>query len=312
MTVFIKGSRVNRLERVAAALSAAGHDEPRRGALMLRYLAEWATQFHSGFNVFGYLTLRAILAALTALAISFIVGPYVIRRLAQHQVGQRVRSDGPQSHLSKAGTPTMGGALILVAIIAATLLWADLGNRFVWIVLAVTAAFGLIGFWDDYLKLVVGDSRGLIARYKYLWQSVAGLGAALALYVTAQSDAETTLYVPFFKDVLVPLGVAFVVLAYFVIVGTSNAVNLTDGLDGLAIMPAVLVAGGARRLRLRVGQRRVRELPRDPVHRGHRRSAGDLRGDLRRGSRLPVVQHLSRHRCSWATSARSRSARRSA
>jgi phospho-N-acetylmuramoyl-pentapeptide-transferase len=136
----------------------------------------------------------------------------------------------------------MGGALILVAIIAGTLLWADLRNRFVWIVLAVTAAFGLIGFWDDYLKLVVGDTRGLIARYKYLWQSVAGLGAALALYVTAQSDAETTLYVPFFKDVLVPLGVAFVVLAYFVIVGTSNAVNLTDGLDGLAIMPAVLVA----------------------------------------------------------------------
>jgi phospho-N-acetylmuramoyl-pentapeptide-transferase len=136
----------------------------------------------------------------------------------------------------------MGGALILVAIIAATLLWGDLGNRFVWIVLAVTAAFGLIGFWDDYLKLVVGDSRGLIARYKYLWQSVAGLGAALALYITAQSDAETTLYVPFFKDVLVPLGAAFVVLAYFVIVGTSNAVNLTDGLDGLAIMPAVLIA----------------------------------------------------------------------
>jgi phospho-N-acetylmuramoyl-pentapeptide-transferase len=136
----------------------------------------------------------------------------------------------------------MGGALILVAIIAATLLWGDLGNRFVWIVLAVTAAFGLIGFWDDYLKLVVGDTRGLIARYKYLWQSVAGLGAALALYVTAQSDSETTLYVPFFKDVLLPLGAAFVVLAYFVIVGTSNAVNLTDGLDGLAIMPAVLVA----------------------------------------------------------------------
>ena len=148
---------------------------------MLRYLAEWATQFHSGFNVFSYLTLRAILAALTALAISFVVGPYVIRRLAHHQVGQRVRSEGPQSHLSKAGTPTMGGALILVAIIAGTLLWADLRNRFVWIVLAVTAAFGLIGFWDDYLKLVVGDTRGLIARYKYLWQSVAGLGAALGV-----------------------------------------------------------------------------------------------------------------------------------
>ncbi|HSQ68538.1 MAG TPA: phospho-N-acetylmuramoyl-pentapeptide-transferase, partial [Steroidobacteraceae bacterium] len=136
-----------------------------------------------------------------------------------------------------------GGALILVAIVAATLLWADLANRFVWIVLGVTVAFGLIGFWDDYLKLVVGDSRGLIARYKYFWQSVAGLGAAIAIYVLARSPAETTLYVPFFKDFVIPLGPFFIVLAYFVIVGSSNAVNLTDGLDGLAIMPAVLVAG---------------------------------------------------------------------
>jgi phospho-N-acetylmuramoyl-pentapeptide-transferase len=210
---------------------------------MLRYLAEWLTQFYSGFNAFSYLTLRAILAALTALVLSFIVGPPMIRKLAEHQVGQRVRSDGPQSHLSKAGTPTMGGALILVAIVAATLLWADLANRFVWIVLGVTVAFGLIGFWDDYLKLVVGDSRGLIARYKYFWQSVAGLGAAVAIYVLAHSPAETTLYVPFFKDFVIPLGPFFIVLAYFVIVGSSNAVNLTDGLDGLAIMPAVLVAG---------------------------------------------------------------------
>jgi phospho-N-acetylmuramoyl-pentapeptide-transferase len=210
---------------------------------MLRYLTEWLTQYYSGFNAFGYLTLRAILAALTALAISFLVGPTVIRKLAEHQVGQRVRSDGPQSHLSKAGTPTMGGALILVAIVAGTLLWADLTNRFVWIVLAVTIAFGLIGFWDDYLKLVVGDSRGLIARYKYFWQSVAGLGAAIALFVTAKTPVETTLIVPFFKSVVLPLGPLFVVLAYFVIVGSSNAVNLTDGLDGLAIMPAVLVAG---------------------------------------------------------------------
>ena len=210
---------------------------------MLRYVAEWLTQFHSAFNVFSYLTLRAILAALTALVISFIVGPVMIRKLAEHQVGQRVRSDGPQTHLTKAGTPTMGGALILVAITVATLLWADLANRFVWITLAVTIAFGLIGFWDDYLKLVVGDSRGLIARYKYFWQSVAGLGAAIALYATAKTPVETTLIVPFFKDVLLPLGPFFVVLAYFVIVGSSNAVNLTDGLDGLAIMPAVLVAG---------------------------------------------------------------------
>ena len=211
---------------------------------MLRYVTEWLTQFYSGFNAFSYLTLRAILAALTALLISFLVGPVMIRKLAERQVGQRVRSDGPQSHLSKAGTPTMGGALILVAIVVGTLLWADLANRFVWITLAVTVAFGLIGFWDDYLKLVVGNSRGLIARYKYFWQSVAGLGAAIALYATARSPAETTLILPFFKDFVLPLGpVTFVVLAYLVIVGSSNAVNLTDGLDGLAIMPAVLVAG---------------------------------------------------------------------
>ena len=210
---------------------------------MLRYVAEWLVQYHTAFNVFSYLTLRSILAALTALLISFLVGPTMIRKLAEHQVGQRVRSDGPQTHLSKAGTPTMGGALILVAIVAATLLWADLANRFVWITLGVTVAFGLIGFWDDYLKLVVGDSRGLIARYKYFWQSVAGLGAAIALYVTARSEIETTLIVPFFKDFVLPLGPLFIVLAYFVIVGSSNAVNLTDGLDGLAIMPAVLVAG---------------------------------------------------------------------
>jgi len=210
---------------------------------MLRYVADWLTHYYSFFNVFSYLTLRAILAALTALLISLLVGPPMIRKLAEHQVGQRVRSDGPQTHLSKAGTPTMGGALILVAIAAATLLWADLANRFVWIVLAVTVAFGLIGFWDDYLKLVVGDSRGLIARHKYLWQSVAGLGAAVALFATARTPIETTLIVPFFKDVMLPLGPLFVVVAYLVIVGSSNAVNLTDGLDGLAIMPAVLVAG---------------------------------------------------------------------
>jgi phospho-N-acetylmuramoyl-pentapeptide-transferase len=210
---------------------------------MLRHVAEWLTEYYSGFRVFNYLTFRAILAALTALTISFMVGPGMIRRLAEHQVGQRVRSDGPQSHLSKAGTPTMGGALILVAIVAGTLLWADLANRFVWIVLAVTVAFGLIGFWDDYLKLVVGNSRGLIARYKYFWQSVAGLGAAIAIYLTARSPAETTLILPFVKSFVLPLGPLFVILAYFVIVGASNAVNLTDGLDGLAIMPSVLVAG---------------------------------------------------------------------
>ena len=210
---------------------------------MLHHLAEWLAQYQSGFRVFSYLTLRAILAALTALTISLLVGPTMIRQLADRQVGQRVRADGPQSHLTKAGTPTMGGLLILVAIVAAALLWADLANRFIWIVLGVTVAFGLIGFWDDYLKLVIGDSRGLSARYKYFWQSVAGLGTAIAIYITARSVAETTLYVPFFKHVLIPLGVLFVPLTYLVIVGASNAVNLTDGLDGLAIMPSVLVAG---------------------------------------------------------------------
>jgi phospho-N-acetylmuramoyl-pentapeptide-transferase len=210
---------------------------------LLLHLAQYLSDWHSGFRVFSYLTLRAILAALTALVISFIIGPWVIRTLSNRQIGQRVRDDGPKTHLPKAGTPTMGGALILVAMGASTLLWADIANRFVLITLLVTLAFGLIGFWDDYLKLVVGNSRGLVARYKYFWQSVAGLGCALALYMTAKSPAEIALYVPFFKTVMVPLGVGYIALTYFVVVGTSNAVNLTDGLDGLAIMPAVLVGG---------------------------------------------------------------------
>jgi phospho-N-acetylmuramoyl-pentapeptide-transferase len=169
----------------------------------------------------------------------------MIRMLAARQIGQVVRDDGPGSHLGKKGTPTMGGALILIAVTAGTLLWADLDSRFVWVALTVTLAFGLIGFYDDYLKLVVRDPRGLAARWKYLWQSLAGLAAAAALWYTAETPAETSLYVPFFKDVALPMGAtAFVVLAYFVIVGSSNAVNLTDGLDGLAIMPCVMVAGG--------------------------------------------------------------------
>ena len=160
---------------------------------MLLYFAHYLNEWYSGFRVFQYLTLRAILAALTALAISFMVGPWMIRKLSSRQIGQRVRDDGPKSHLPKAGTPTMGGALILVAIGASTILWADLANRFVLITLAVTLAFGLIGFWDDYLKLVVGNSRGLIARYKYFWQTVAGLGCAFALYYTHKSPAEISL-----------------------------------------------------------------------------------------------------------------------
>jgi phospho-N-acetylmuramoyl-pentapeptide-transferase len=212
---------------------------------MLLDLFVWLTDYYGGFRVFGYLTLRAILAALTALTIALFVGPSMIRMLAARQIGQVVRDDGPGSHLGKKGTPTMGGALILVAVGAGTLLWADLANRFVWIALSVTLAFGLIGFYDDYLKLVIRDPRGLAARWKYLWQSLAGLAAALALWLTAETPAETSLYVPFFKTVVLPMSAAaFVAFAYFVIVGASNAVNLTDGLDGLAIMPCVMVAGG--------------------------------------------------------------------
>ncbi|MCZ8130658.1 MAG: phospho-N-acetylmuramoyl-pentapeptide-transferase [Steroidobacteraceae bacterium] len=211
---------------------------------MLLRLTEWLAQYWSGFQVFGYLTLRGILAALTALLIALLVGPWMIRTLAARQIGQNVRELGPQSHLKKQGTPTMGGTLILVAMLGSTLLWADLSNRYVWIVVATTLAFGLVGFYDDYLKLVVGNSKGLAARYKYFWQSVAGLAAALALWFTADTPAATTFHVPLFKDLLFPMSaLAFVVLTYFVIVGSSNAVNLTDGLDGLAIVPAVMVGG---------------------------------------------------------------------
>jgi phospho-N-acetylmuramoyl-pentapeptide-transferase len=211
---------------------------------MLLYLTEYLTRFESGFNVFSYLTMRAILGALTALVISMLVGPWMIRRLSFHQIGQTVREYGPETHLLKAGTPTMGGTLILVAIIVSTILWADPGNRFVWIVLAVTAAFGAIGFVDDYRKLALGDSRGLSARWKYFWQSVAAIAVALTLYFASDNrEVETALLVPFLKDVMIPLGGFYIVLTYFVIVGSSNAVNLTDGLDGLAIMPSVLVGG---------------------------------------------------------------------
>ena len=210
---------------------------------MLFHLAQYLQEFYSGFNVFNYLTLRAILGVLTALVISFIVGPEMIRRLSQFNIGQNVRGDGPESHFSKAGTPTMGGALILVAISLSTLLWADLTNRYIWVVLIVMLAFGVIGWVDDYKKLVKGDSRGLIARYKYAAQSIVAIAVAIYLYNTA-SPVETQLIVPVFKSVAIPLGVvAYVVLAYLVIVGSSNAVNLTDGLDGLAILPTVMVGG---------------------------------------------------------------------
>lgn len=210
---------------------------------MLVWLADFLSQYISAFGVFKYLTLRGILGVLTALSIALIVGPIMIRKLSQYQIGQSIRDDGPQSHLSKAGTPTMGGALILVAVAISTLLWADLTNRYVWITLLVTLLFGAIGWVDDYRKVVEKNSRGLPGKWKYFWQSVFGLGASFLLYSTAVTPQETTLIIPVFKDFALQLGPAFIVLSYFVIVGTSNAVNLTDGLDGLAIMPTVMVAG---------------------------------------------------------------------
>lgn len=209
---------------------------------MLLWLTHYLSQFLHGFRVFEYLTFRTILGTLTALAISLLVGPAMIRRLSYYQVGQSIRDDGPKTHFSKAGTPTMGGCLILIAIAVSILLWGDLTNRYIWTVLLVTLGFGLVGFVDDYRKLIRKNSKGLPARWKYLWQSVIGLAAAFFLYFSAHSSAETQLVVPFAKNLLVNLGPFYIVLAYFVIVGSSNAVNLTDGLDGLAILPTVLVA----------------------------------------------------------------------
>ncbi|MCA3213755.1 MAG: phospho-N-acetylmuramoyl-pentapeptide-transferase [Burkholderiales bacterium] len=231
---------------------------------MLLELLQWLSQDIRAFNVFNYLTLRAVLAAGTALAIGLVAGPWVIRKLTEMKIGQAVRTDGPQSHLSKSGTPTMGGVLILISIGLTTLLWADLSNRFVWVVLIVTLGFGWIGWVDDYRKVVHRNPKGMSAREKYFWQSLIGLGASfyLAFAIAAPStDAiwplmwqwvgngfyidlppRSDLIVPFFKNYAYPMGViGFVILSYLVIVGTSNAVNLTDGLDGLAIMPAALV-----------------------------------------------------------------------
>ncbi|MBC6943338.1 MAG: phospho-N-acetylmuramoyl-pentapeptide-transferase [Xanthomonadales bacterium] len=226
---------------------------------MLLELADLLRGHLSSLHLFQYLTFRAIMGALTALAVSLLAGPALIRKLTALKAGQVVRDDGPQSHLSKAGTPTMGGSLIIASIAVATLLWADLHNRYVWLVLGVLFAFGAIGFYDDYKKLVLKDSRGLAARWKYFWQSLFGLGVALYLYAGADTPAATTFYLPIIKQAQIPLGnlaglahggslpawlgaAAFVLLAYLIVVGFSNAVNLTDGLDGLAIMPCVLVA----------------------------------------------------------------------
>ncbi len=212
---------------------------------MLLELAQWLATEIRAFNVINYITLRTVLAALTSLMISFIVGPTMIRKLTAYKVGQSVREDGPQTHLVKAGTPTMGGALILVSIAISTLLWADLGNRYVWVVLLTTLGFGAIGWVDDYRKVVHNNPRGLSAGSKFFWQSSIAISIALYLVLTAESPAQTSMIVPFFKQIAIPMGVVgFVTMTYFVIVGTSNAVNLTDGLDGLAIMPTVMISSG--------------------------------------------------------------------
>lgn len=210
---------------------------------MLLWLAKFLEQYAHVFSVFHYISLRAIFAALTSFSIALLVGPKMIRTLSQYKVGQTVRDDGPQSHLQKAGTPTMGGTLILIGIALSMLLWGDLSNRYVWTVLLVTLGFGLVGFVDDYRKLILKNSKGLSARWKLIWQSLIAIIVAVYLYVSAGQPVQTELIIPFFKDVHLSLGICFIVLSYFVLVGSSNAVNLTDGLDGLAILPIVLVGG---------------------------------------------------------------------
>jgi phospho-N-acetylmuramoyl-pentapeptide-transferase len=231
---------------------------------MLLELFEWLARDIRAFNVFSYLTLRAVLAAGTALVIGLLAGPWVIRKLTRMKIGQAVRTEGPQSHLVKSGTPTMGGALILISIALTTLLWADLANRFIWVVLLVTLGFGWVGWVDDYRKVVRRNPKGMSAREKFFWQSLIGLIAAFYLaFAIAAPNTErllplmwewarngfeldlpprSDLIVPFFKNIAYPMGVfGFVILSYLVIVGTSNAVNLTDGLDGLAILPASMI-----------------------------------------------------------------------
>lgn len=210
---------------------------------MLLWLTEFLKNYFHAFNVFQYLTLRAILATITAFLITLLFSPMVIRKLNQLRLSQTIRDDGPESHHSKAGTPTMGGAFILVAITITVLLWGQLANKYIWLVLLVTLGFGLIGGLDDYRKIVRSNTKGLPARWKLFWQSIIALIAALFLYFSAHLPAETQLIIPFFKNAVIPMGIFSILLTYLVLVGSSNAVNLTDGLDGLAIGPTVLVGG---------------------------------------------------------------------
>ena len=210
---------------------------------MLVWLSDYLMQFNSAFAVLQYITVRGIFSVLTALGVSLLVGPILIRAINANQIGQVIRDDGPQSNLSKAGTPTMGGVLILVGITVSTMLWSDLTNHYVWVLLLVTLAFGAVGWVDDYRKVFRKNAVGLPARWKYFWQSLIGIAAAVVLYKSALGPAETQYILPFFKSVALDLGLFYIVISYFFIVGFSNAVNLTDGLDGLAILPSVLVGG---------------------------------------------------------------------
>ena len=211
---------------------------------MLLWLTDYLSDFVRAFSVFQYLTLRSMVSAMTALLLSLIIGPIFIEKLSRQQIGQRVRLDGPESHLAKDGTPTMGGGLIIVVITIATLFWGDLSNRYIWLVLSVTCAFGLIGWLDDYLKILKQNSDGLSAKWKIFWQTIVALSASCYLYTTADMAIQTDLIVPFFKEVALPLGIGFIVFSSLMLIGMSNAVNLTDGLDGLAILPTVMVGGG--------------------------------------------------------------------
>ena len=211
---------------------------------MLVWLASVLEQYFSGFHVISYLTVRAVLALMTALLLSLWIGPKMIKRLQIFKFGQEVRNDGPESHFQKRGTPTMGGIMILATITISTLLWGDLTNPYIWFSLFVLLGYGAVGFVDDYRKIKYKNTDGLIARWKYFWLSVIALIAVAGMYAVGKDTDATRLVVPFFKEIMPQLGLFYIVLAYFVIVGTSNAVNLTDGLDGLAIMPTVFVAGG--------------------------------------------------------------------
>ena len=282
---------------------------------MLYEAALWIArnpEFHV-FNVFTYITLRVVLAALTALAISFIVGPAMIRKLTTYKIGQAVRDDGPRTHLVKTGTPTMGGALILVSVAITTLLWADLANRYVWIVLLTTLGFGIVGWVDDWRKVVHRNPKGLSARTKIFWQSVIAIASVTYLAYSAKLPQQTELIVPFFKAITIPLGaVGFVILGYFVVVGSSNAVNLTDGLDGLAIMPTVMIASALAVFAYVSGNAVFAKYLGFPLISGAGELAVFCGAMVGRGARVPLVQRLSGGSVHGRRRARSRSAPRSA